>query len=74
MSNQKQRQNIINNQIRIVYKMQYAIKMQLLGHTLLNKIPNPTNENYDCWIFELDNTFDSDLHELIEEGRRSRYV
>lgn len=60
-----------NPQIKIVYKMQYAIKMKLKGHNILTTMKNPKNEKYQCWVFKDDQTFDSDLHEIIEEGRRS---
>lgn len=56
---------------RIVYKMQYAIKMKLLGHKILTTLPNPANEKLQCWIFENDSTFDSDLQDLITEGRKN---
>ena len=59
------------NDIRIVFKMNYAIKMQLLGHKVLKTMPNPNNNNYICWIFQWDQTFDSDLHEIIEGGRKN---
>lgn len=66
-----QRQNIIDKQIRIVFKMKYAAKMQILGHKLLSIMPNPTNSKYDCWVFQYDQTFDSDLHQIIQEGRKN---
>lgn len=53
---------------KIVYKMQFAIKMQLLGHKLLVTMPNPKDSKYTCWIFQEDDTFDSDLHNLIMRG------
>lgn len=51
--------------------MQYAIKMKLKGHKVITTLPNPVDSRYLCWVFEDDQTFDSDLHEIIEEGRRS---
>lgn len=57
---------------KIVYKMQYAIKMRLKGHKAITTLPNPVDSRYQCWIFEDDQTFDSDLHDIIEEGRKSR--
>ena len=63
-------QDTNNTNIKIVYKMQYAIKMKLLNHEMLTTIPNPIDEKYKCWIFKDDQTFDSDLHAIISEGRK----
>ena len=60
-----------NNKPKVIYSMQYAIQMKLLGHKILTTMPNPKNNKYQCWIFEDDQTFDSDLHRIIEEGRKS---
>lgn len=60
--------------IKIVFRMKYAAQMQLLGHKLLDTMPNPKDDRYMCWIFEDDPTFDRDLHEIIEEGRRNGRV
>ena len=50
--------------------MQYAIKLKIKGHTVLTTMPNPNNNKLDCWVFENDQTLDSDLQQLIEEGRK----
>jgi len=39
---------------KIVYKMDYAIRMKLLGHKLLTTMPNPVDNHYQCFIFEDD--------------------
>ncbi len=57
-------------QIKCVFRMKFAMQMQVLGHKLLKTSPSPTNPKYNVWIFEDDDTFDSDLHELIQEDRR----
>ena len=51
--------------------MDYALQMQVLGHKLIQTLPNPKNDKYLCWAFEDDDTFDGDLHNLIEGGRRT---
>ena len=56
---------------KIVYKMDYAIKMKILGHNLLTTMPNPVEPTYKCFIFEDDPTFDADLHSIIIEGRKN---
>ncbi len=60
-----------NTKTKIVYNMQYAIQMKILGHKVLTTMPNPKDNKYQCWIFEDDQTFDSDLSELITEGRKN---
>ena len=60
-----------NSKMKIIYKMQYAIKLKIKGHNVLTTMPNPNNNKLDCWVFEDDQTLDSDLQELIEEGRKS---
>ena len=62
----------MQNKPKIVYKMQYAILMQLKGHKVVTTLDNPKNNNYKCWVFEDDQTFDSDLHQLIENGRKNQ--
>lgn len=56
---------------KIVYKMQYAIIMQLKGHKILTTLDNPKDNNYKCWVFQDDQNFDSDLHQIIQEGRKN---
>lgn len=58
-------------QIKCVFRMKFAMQMQVLGHKLLQTSPSPSNPKYSVWIFEDDDTFDSDLHEIIEEDRRN---
>lgn len=60
--------NLDDPKYKIVFKMQFAIKMQLLGHKLLTTMPNPKDSRYTCWIFQDDKDFDSDLHALIVKG------
>ena len=56
-------------EFRIVYKLDYAIKMKLKGHQLVTTMPNPKKTQYQCWVFVDDDTFESDLQEIIYEGR-----
>lgn len=56
-------------EIKIVYKRDYAASMIAMGHRLINTMPNPINEKYTCWIFEDDDSFYDDLHEVIVRGR-----
>ena len=61
-----------NTNTKIVYNMKYAIQLKLKGHQVITTMPNPKNNNLICWIFNRDQTFDSDLSEIIEEGRRNQ--
>lgn len=56
-------------EIKIVYKRDYAASMIAMGHRLIDTMPNPVNEKYTCWIFEDDDSFYDDLHEVIVRGR-----
>lgn len=57
-------------EVKIVYKRDYAASMIALGHKFIDTMPNPIDDRYICWIFEDDETFYDDLHEIIERGRR----
>ena len=35
-----------NNKPKVIYSMQYAIQMKLLGHKILTTMPNPKNNKY----------------------------
>ena len=61
----------MNKKPKIVYKMQYAIKMKMKGHKVLTTLPNPVDSRYQCWVFEDDQTFDSDLHQIIVQGGKN---
>lgn len=56
-------------EVKIVYKRDYAASMIALGHKFISTMPNPINEKYTCWIFEDDDSFYDDLHEIIIRGR-----
>ena len=58
-----------NSNVKIVYSMKYAIQLKLKGHKVLTTMPNPNNDNLMCWVFERDQTLDSDLSELIQGGK-----
>lgn len=57
-------------QYRIVYKLQYAVQMKLKGHQLITTMPNPKRNEYQCWVFVDDQTFEEDLQQIIHEGRK----
>lgn len=58
-----------NSNVKVVYNMKYAIQLKLKGHKVLTTMPNPKDSKLMCWVFERDQTFDSDLSELIKGGK-----
>lgn len=59
-----------NAEYKIVYRMDYAMKLKDKGHTINSIMPNPKNNKYNVWIFKNDETFDADLKELISKDFR----
>ena len=54
-----------NAEYKIVYRMDYAMKLKQKGHVIDSIMPNPKNNKYNVWIFQNDETFDADLKALI---------
>lgn len=52
-----------------VYNMRYAMILKKMGHTCIDTMPNPKDNRYTVWIFEVDDTFEKDLSALVEEGK-----
>lgn len=61
-----------NAEYKIVYRMDYAMKLKDMGHEVHSTMPNPKNNKYNVWIFKNDSTFESDLKALI--GKTSAEV
>lgn len=59
-----------NAEYKIVYRMDYAMKLKSKGHIIDSTMPNPKNNKYNVWIFKNDETFDADLKELISKDSR----
>lgn len=59
-----------NAEYKIVYRMDYAMKLKGKGHIIDSTMPNPKNNKYNVWIFKNDETFDADLKELISKDFR----
>ena len=56
-----------NAEYKIVYRMDYAMKLKQKGHIVDSIMPNPKNNKYNVWIFQNDETFDTDLKALISK-------
>lgn len=61
---------ITNAEYKIVYRMDYAMKLQDMGHKVSSTMPNPKNNKYNVWIFKNDETLESDLRALISKTSR----
>ena len=55
---------------KIIYRMDYAMKLQEMGHVVSSTMPNPKNNKYNVWIFKNDDTLESDLKALISKDSR----
>ena len=63
---------INTKQYRMVYKLNYAMQLINMGHKVHMTMPNPKNENFTVWIFEVDETFERDLAMLVSNGCRRK--
>ena len=59
-----------NTKYKVVYRMKYALKLIEMGHIVHSTVPNPKNNKLMTWIFELDNTLEQDLAQLMANDRR----
>ena len=57
-----------NTKYKVVYRMDYALKLIEQGHIVHSTMPNPKNNKLITWIFEIDSTLEDDLEKLISEG------
>ena len=56
-----------NAEYKVVYRMDYAMKLKQKGHIVDSIMPNPKNNKYNVWIFQNDETFEADLKALISK-------
>lgn len=61
--------NTNTKQYKMIYKLDYAMKLIEMGHIVHSTIPNPKNNNFIVWIFTVDDTLEQDLLTLISNGR-----
>ena len=47
-------------QYKMVYKLDYAMKLIEMGHIVHSTMPNPKNNNFTVWIFAVDDTLEQD--------------
>lgn len=58
-----------NTKYKIIYKMEYAIQLQKMGHKVAMTMPNLKDGRYIVFAFERDDTIQADLDALIREGK-----
>ena len=58
-----------NTKYKVVYRMSYALKLIEMGHIVHSTVPNPKNNKLMTWIFEIDDTLEQDLAQLIDNCR-----
>lgn len=52
------------NKTKVIFSMSLAAQLKARGHRVLAEIPNPVNNKYISWIFEVDETFEEDFKNL----------
>jgi hypothetical protein len=60
---------ITNTKYKVVYRMNYALKLIEMGHIVHSTVPNPKNNKLMTWIFEIDDTLEQDFAQLIDDCR-----
>lgn len=53
-----------NSKIKVIFTMSLALELKKLGHKVVEIMPNPNKPEFNCWAFEVDETFIADLEEL----------
>ena len=61
-----------NTKYKVVYRMDYALKLIERGHIVHSTVPNPKNNKLMTWIFEIDNTLEQDLAQLMSDNCRGK--
>lgn len=65
-----QRQKQIPTSIKVVYSLRVHMELQSMGFQYIQTMPNPKNENLNCWIYEATPAFLDAFDGIIEERRR----
>lgn len=54
-----------NTKLKIIYSLRVYVELQQRGFKHISMMPNPKNENLNCWIFEATDEFLDALDEII---------
>ena len=62
---QNQKSNIM-----IVYSLKIHTALQLRGFKYIGTMPNPKNEQYNCWMYEKSPAFVEAFNEIVKGGSK----
>lgn len=51
---------------KVVYSLYIHIQLQLRGFKYIKVMPNPKNDRFNCWIYELTPAFQEAFDEILE--------
>ena len=54
-------------QQEIIYSLRVMEQLVRMGHIPVATIPNPKNTKYNCWVFEVNETFLKDCEQVLKE-------
>lgn len=60
----------IEDEYKIIYSLRIAMYLIKKGHKVVTTMPNPEEPQYTAWIFQLDDTFETDF-EHVKGGARN---
>lgn len=50
---------------KVIYSMRVMLQLKERGFEPLATMPNPTRNQFNCWIFERSEDFDNALNEIL---------
>lgn len=57
------------SKVKTIYKPWLAAKLRDMGHKIIKQRADERNPMYDCWDFEVDDTFEEDLRQIMEDRK-----
>lgn len=58
-----------NSNTKIVYSLRVHTLLQMQGFNYVCVMPNPQNEQYNCWVYERTPAFLKAFEEILKGGR-----
>lgn len=58
-----------NAKIKIIYSLRIHIALQRQGFQYMTEMRNPSNPNFNCWVYEETPDLLASLEALMGEGR-----
>lgn len=59
-----------NSKLKVIFTMSIALELKSRGHKVIDIMPNPNKPEFNCWIFEIDETFIADLEDIVNIRRK----